>query len=283
MNSSLKFLCVLLAVITVPAAEASNRAINCDGCTYTTKANRAKQAVTEGYVYVFDALQIDVKKFRIYDQLLGDDPRGRTGKVAQRLDVEPKIRDPFHNFIESVNDILGERLVLPDTFDVRSVAGALYDPAYTTTLLESHMYQLESPQASVSWYSELLGNLLDRGIPYVDVTGVTKEFTMTVEFPDGSYMDFEFTYEMNHVNNDLSIEIEPAGNARLANGDPAPTSDSSFREQRFDDDYGALFEWQRWANALDVEMRHRRALGNYSYMVCKVDQYRVVCTLYRAP
>lgn len=266
-----------LALCSLDAGATSTvRAIVCDGCSKDTMAERAGEAVHEGTVYVFNHVGARVRKFEVAREILFVVPLTYTVEITPRR-TDEALRAAFEDYVMDREDVEDQTVVeLPGHFPIRSVAGALVDPAYSSTLIEDYLVQMDQFRRLEASTATLLTYLIRDSIPFVDIGGMLKKITINVTFPDGSSQDYEIYFSTDAISGEARLELEPHGNARMPNGQPVPESPYSFAGKTFWDRNGSLREWIQWAsmNGLAVS---GGLLG--TKMRCSISGSEIRCTV----
>jgi hypothetical protein len=271
---------ILALLLCGQGAAATDRAITCHGCSSAGMSRTAAQATDRGTVYVFNAASADVRKYSVFTEVVDTQPY-TIWKQAMEKSVEPELDSAYREYVESVRDIAGNGVYrLPADFPVRSVAGALLDPAFSTTSIEDYLSELLFVQQAELHLSTIAARLVRAGIKLLDVTAVIDKITLLIEFPDGTTQEYTLEYTINGVSLEPRAEVTPVGNARMANGQPAPTSRLGFDGHRFRDNGGSVREWAEWARMNGVSVRG--GLSG-SVMVCEVEGDEIRCTVRQQP
>jgi hypothetical protein len=272
-----RLLAAVLGVSLATGASAgnANRAVTCDGCSDQRMTQAAAGATDAGTVYVFNGRRGEVRKYDVFTEVIDHQPY-TVWTQAVPVRVENTIRRGFEDFLEARAVIRAEsELELPEDFPVRSVAGSLLDPARTTTYIEDWIDTLDTWSRYQLTFDNLVAQLAGRNIPFVDVRKLLDNLLVTIVFPDGSRQDFYVDFSVNALSFEVGAELESRGNARLANGDPAPTSASSFIGEEFEDEGGSLNEWAEWARALGAVIIG--SPGNGTKMSCTISGNNIHC------
>lgn len=275
------FLFAALAALSMNVMGSDVRAVTCHGCTNWQLSKAATKTVDSGVVYVFDAYSKRAHKFKVYTELFDGYPYGYFTQAVE-VTAEWRVRNGWKLYVESVGELLeAGRIQLPGDFPVRSVAGALLDPAYSTTHIEDYLRQLSEYQQLAKNLSTLTLRLLQAKIPLLDVQLLVDDIILTVEFPDGSTQDYVAQISVNSLNLDAHMEVEPYGNARLEDGSPAPTSSLGFSGRTFNDNGGSLFEWMQYARSLGISIGSGGS-GGRTTMTCTVSDSVIICYVVRS-
>src|SRR5690554_1596477 len=80
------------------SAKAENAKVNCHGCSFVQERNAARNAVSTGFVWVFNGPDNNVRKFEILDETIGD--QGLPQMAAQRT-VEPILKTKFQQYVSA--------------------------------------------------------------------------------------------------------------------------------------------------------------------------------------
>lgn len=271
---------ILALLLFAQGAAASDRAITCHGCSSAGMSRAASQATDRGTVYVFNAASANVRKYSVLTEVVDTQPY-TIWKQAMEKPVEPALDSAYRGYVESVRDIAGNGVYrLPADFPVRSVAGALLDPVFSTTSIEDYLSELLFVQQAELHLSTIITRLVRTGISLLDATAVIDKVTLLIEFPDGTTQEYALKYSINGVSLEAQAEVTPIGNPRMANGRPAPTSRLAFDGHRFRDNGGSIREWAEWARMNGVSVS-----GGYSgtVMVCEISGDEIRCTVKKQP
>jgi hypothetical protein len=268
-----------LAALAMDVNAAEIIGLNCDGCSERTRYDKAMRVIDDGTVYVFDAQRAQVHKYLVNTITFEGLPNGGFTNV-EKVSVERQLSTAYRNMINSADSLLEEgRIVLPPDFPIRSVGGALLDPRYNTTLIEDYLQQMSLANQLENNLSTFLLRLLRLKIPGLTGNLLIDDIILTFEFPDGSTLDFALKATVNSLSGEARMEAEVHGNARLADGTPAPTSSLGFRNQSFNDDDGSLSEWIEYARSMGIPVYNGNWGGGRARMECKVSGSRVVCRI----
>lgn len=269
-----------LGVVGANPVTAAAKAIKCDACTYQQKTHRVKFATSSGVVYVFDAANVTVDKFRVYNHTRRDNAGNTGDKVVRRLTAEHAIKSSYVDYIEAVVEArLDHRVVLDDDLPIRSIAGAQFDQQYVETAVESALMQLPVHHNLWLRLNKLVATFFQIGIPAFDIPPLVEGVIVTVVFPDGSTGDYRISFVIDPLGDISRMEVEYFGNARMPDGRPMPTSRWSFRGLTFNDKHGALPEWIAWARELGASL-YSGPDSDKPYMTCSVGQ-PMVCKYYQ--
>lgn len=235
------------------AAHASGRAVSCDGCSAQQMAARATATIERGTVYVFDARRTRVRKYAVVTEVIDTQPWS-VWKQAIEQAVEPAVSEAWEEWAAFREDLSGDggRFELGGDFPIRSVAGALLDPGHASTAIEDYLAGLSNFRQLELSLGALLSQLIRSNIPMADLQSLLKTLKITVVFPDGSTLDYALSFSIDVINGEARAELDATGNARLPNGQPAPTAGASFDGMRFDDRNGSLREWILLARQLGL-------------------------------
>ena len=280
------FATAALALAFSQAALAEVRAVACSGCSEQQMQQLATLADTQGFVYVFNAGDRKVNKYRTETEIL-DAPSGfrtiqpyTTFTTALKVETEPSLKSDWVQYLDALDNLgnLGASgaIPLPADFPVRSVAGVLVDPAFATTAIEDYLLTLSEQHQLALTLNTLVSKALDLKLPVVDLRTIIKETTLTFEFPDGSTMDFSVHFSADQNTLVARTELTPVGNARMADGSPAPTSAINFRGRVINDHGGSLIEWIALARTFNIGIS-----GQGTKMECYVDGSRIHCIVTR--
>ncbi len=271
----LKLILASLALLASPLLSADTRGVNCDGCSSWQMSQAARQATTNGIVYVFNGHSGRVDKYRVFSEMLDLYPP-TSWTSAARLTTESQLKRAYADYLDAVAGLgFDGVVVLPGDFPVRSVAGALMDPDFASTAIENYLMTLTEQQQLELTLAALASKVLDLNLPIVDLRSIIKAVTLRVEFPDGSSQDYTVDYSMNQGELRSRTELTPHGNAMAADGLPAPTSALGFRNRRFHDNGGSLIEWIALAWSFGV----RIGGSSGTTMECVVDGHTIYCVV----
>jgi hypothetical protein len=267
---------LLGAILITPAvAGPENRALLCNGCSESRMASKASRATNQGIVYVFDANRSKTHKYEVFTEVIDQRPY-TTWTQAISVTPEQAVRTAFKEFREASANLQSDEVVnLPPNFPIRSVAGYLVDPARGSTFIEDHIANLSAWSQRDVTFMNLAAQLTGRNIPVLDIGHLLDRLTITIVFPDGSSHDFFVDANVNAFSFSLRAELESRGNARMANGEPAPTAASSFIGGEFEDQGGSLNEWAEWARSLGAAIIGDPATG--TTMTCSVEGNVIRC------
>ncbi len=275
-----------LALAFSQAALAETRAVTCDGCSEQQMKQFATLFGTGGFVYVFNAADRKVNKYRTETDVL-EGPSGlrrlrpfTTFTTAWKVETEPSLKNDWARYVDALDNLgnLGANgtIPLPPDFPVRSVAGVLVDPAFATTAIEDFLLTLPEQHQLAINFNTLISRALDLKLPLVDLRSIIEETTLTFEFPDGSTMDFSIHFSADQNTLVARTELTPAGNARMADGSPAPTSAINFRGRIINDNGGSLIEWIALARSFNIAISGR-STGRDTKMECFVEGTHIRC------
>lgn len=263
------------ALLLGTSALADQRAISCHGCSEWQKEQAASLATQRGKVTVFDEAQRSVSRYNVFTEVLDFRPR-TTWTSVNRISVDPALKTLWGNYLESLRGVQHPGIVtLPDEFPMQSVAGALMDPEFSTTAIEDYLLTVSSYQQLNRTASSFLSKALQLNLGLVDMADILEAITIEVEFPDGSTMDYTVTFSMNQGTGLSRLELAPYGNARGADGLPAPTSALGFRNRSFEDHNGSLGEWMALARRHGLVVY--QGSSNGTTMECTVEGHKIVC------
>ena len=264
-----------LALLFSQLLHADSRGITCDGCSSWQMGQAARQATSNGIVYVFNAHSGHVNKYQVFSEVVDQTPR-TSWTSAVKLTTEGTLKRAYEDYLEAVAGMgFNGTIVLPPDFPVRSVAGALVDPVFTSTAIENYLMTLTEQQQLELTLAALASKVLDLNLPLVDLRSIIQAVTLRVEFPDGSWQDYTVDYSMNQGELRARTELSPHGNATAADGLPAPTSALGFRNRRFHDRGGSLIEWIALARLHGV----RIGGGSGTTMECWIDGNEIYCVV----
>lgn len=273
-----------LALVLSQAALAETRAVSCDGCSERQMKQLATLADTQGFVYVFNAEDRKVNKYRTETEVLDTHSGFRriqpytTFTTAWKVETEGALKNDWVQYLDALDNLgnLGASgaIPLPPDFPVRSVAGVLVDPAFATTAIEDYLLTLSEQNQLALNLNTLVSKALDLKLPIVDLRTIIKETTLTFEFPDGSTMDFSVHFSADQNTLVARTELTPLGNARMADGSPVPTSALNFRGRVFTDNGGSLIEWIALARTYNIGTS-----GRGTKMECYVDGSHIRCVV----
>jgi len=274
-------LIVLLALCASSDAAAITRAVACDGCSATQMAARATATVSQGTVYVFDAASAVVGKYTVITEVVDTMPYS-IWKQAIPQAVEQELASAWQGYVAGREGLEGQSgaYQLPADFPLHSVAGALYDPEFANTSIEDFLLSLDLFQQLNMDVSTLLIQVVRASIPMLDLKDLLKTIRITVRFPDGSTQDYSISVSIDAVTAQARTEVEPAGNARMANGLPAPSSRLGFNGVTVYDRNGSLREWVLWAEHLGLVVSGGRS---GTYMHCEISGDEISCTVVKKP
>lgn len=271
-----KALVALSALLASQLALAEYRAGACNGCSSADMKRLATRLVSNGTASIFDAEGGRIETYRVFSQHIPG-RTGRTWRNAVLIETDPVLKQAWYDLTDAVQSIGdGGVIVLPPDFPIRSVAGALYDPAFTTTGIENYLRTLPNESQLRLIMSQSLNVLQNLDLQVLDIKSIFASVTLTVVFPDGSRMDFKMEFSVNQLNMESRIELSPAGNARLKDGSPAPTSALAFRNRTFQDNGGSLVEWILFARSLGVKIVTGGG-DDGTTMECKVEGSTITC------
>ena len=196
--------------------------------------------------------------------------------------IEPELSAAYADWIRDVNELQGETepIVLPPGFPIRSVAGALLDPPYASTSIEDYLRSLSLYRSLELNFATVIANLVRSNIPLADLSKLLKVVRITVEFPDGSTLDFGVSFSIDAVSGNAEMELESVGNARLENGQPAPTGPMGFAGRTFYDRNGSLAEWVLWAQHFNLVVS---GANKGTVMRCEISDNVIRCEVIKKP
>jgi hypothetical protein len=271
-----KALFALTALLASQVALAEHRAGACNNCSSADMKRLAMRLVSNGTASIFDGPGSRIETYRVFTTTI-EGRTGRTWRSAALIQTDPVLKRAWNDFIDSVDGLgHGGVIQLPPDFPVRSVAGALLDPSYATTAIENHIAGLPGETQLQITMGTLGGVLTDVKTPFLDMESIIGSVHLTVEFPDGSTMDFTLEFSANQLSLRARTELNPAGNATLADGSPAPTSALGFRDRSFQDNGGSLVEWLLLARSYGVPIVGSGS-GDGTTMECKVEGSTITC------
>ncbi|MEE4174077.1 MAG: hypothetical protein V2I57_07485 [Xanthomonadales bacterium] len=265
------------ALIFAAHSFADERAISCNGCSEWQKEQAASRTIQRGKVTVFDDVQASVSRYNVFTEMLDLRPR-TTWTSVYRTSVDSGLKQAWSSYVQSVRGVEHPGVVhLPDEFPMRSVAGALQDPSFTTTAIENHLLTLSRFQQLNNSAASLVSRALQLDLGVIDLKDILDAITIEVEFPDGSTMDYTITFSMNQGTGLSRLEVSPYDNAMGPDGLPAPTSALGFRNRTFEDRNGSLMEWISLARSFGI--RVHQSGSNGTIMECRASGSTVVCTV----
>lgn len=268
-----------VALIFAAHSLADERAISCHGCSEWQKEQAASRTTQRGKVTVFDDVNASVSRYNVFTEILDFRPR-TTWTSVHRTSVDTKLKQAWSSYVQSVRAVEHPGIVhLPDEFPMQSVAGALQDPAFTSTALENYLRTLPSFQQLNNAAGSLISRALSLDLGVIDLKDVLDAITIEVEFPDGSTMDYTAKFSMNQGTGLSRLELSPYDNAMGPDGLPAPTSALGFRNRTFEDHHGSLTEWISLARSFGIPIFGRSSGGAGTVMDCRVSGSQVVCTV----
>lgn len=257
------------------AALATTRAVTCDGCSPQQMSEKAAQALDRGTVWVFDATMARVGKYAVFTEVVDTLPYS-IWKQAIAQDPEPEIVDAWASWVtfrDTTQDESGP-IQLPPGFPIRSVGGALLDPDFTSTHVEDFLRELNAFRQTELVLGTLISYLVRNNVPWVDLKSLLRTIKVTIVFPDGSSLDYSIAFSLDAISGEAIAELEPAGNARMANGQPAPTGRGGFDGFSVRDDNGSLQEWILWAQHLGLVVS---GASNGTTMTCAWSGDAIYC------
>lgn len=268
-----------LAVFSLDLMAGEIRAVSCDGCSSSQRYQKAVRTIDSGKVYVFNASNARVYKYKVHTELVDSYPYTEWTEAVE-VRAEYRLRKAYREYIRSSDSLLEEgRIQLPADFPVKSVAGALLDPGYASTSIEDFLLQQSVYRQLENNLSTLIARVLKAKIPGIDLQLLVDELILTVEFPDGSTMDFVASVSFNTLSGEAKMELNSYGNARLENGKPAPTSLLGFRSLVLNDYHGSLFEWINYARSFGITIGGLPGGGTNTSMECLVAGSVIKCTV----
>lgn len=272
-----------LFMCTAALAEASDqtRGVLCNGCSSAQTSARAASLVDNGTVYVFNYANSRVDKYRVFTEMVDTDP-WTAWKQAVSVEVEPELAQAFAAWVAGLAafDEVDAHIVLPGDFPIRSVAGALLDPGQATTAIESYLRELEMVEQVTLSLSAMLTHALRNAIPHVDFEKLVEVMRLTIEFPDGSTMDFEVSFSIDVMSENGQMELDSIGNARMEDGRAAPTTAYGFNGMTIRDRNGSLGEWILLARSLGLVVS---GSSNGTHMRCEIADNVIHCTVIKKP
>lgn len=272
---TMKTILAATALLLSVSASADERAISCNGCSEWQKEQAASRATRQGKVTVFDDEQRSLSRYNVFTEVLDLRPR-TTWTSVHRISVDQRLKSLWESYLESVRGVEHPGIAtLPDDFPIQSVAGALVDPDFSTTAIEDFLLTVDTIAQLNRTASSLLGRALQLNFGVVDMAKILEAITIEVEFPDGSTMDYTVTFSMNQGTGLSRLELTPYGNARGADGLPAPTSALGFRNRTFQDHNGSLAEWMALARRHGLVVY--QGSSNGTTMECTVQDHEIVC------
>ncbi len=258
--------------LTGQGALADVRGVVCDGCNASQTQRAATSATRQGTAYVFDREDGKVDKYTVFTEVIDTRPY-TTWTQAIKQKTEKAVRNRFAAYVEASRVAREtETIVLPPDFPVRSVAGALGDVGHSTTEIEDYLLSVGPLQMMYDITGSFLGKLIQLNLGLVDIEDIVQAIVYRIEFPDGSWQDYEVSFSLNPHTGKSRMELKPHGNAHTADGRAAPTSALGFRGRTFHDNEGSLFEWIAWARQLGLVVR-----GSGSWMRCTVQGNQIIC------
>lgn len=228
-----------------------------------------------------------VKKYLVYFDA-DDRESGRRYTVIKEtveVPVESGIKTRYTNFANHLNDTSDDAFVLPPTHPIRSAAGAILDPNYATPLIEAFIGAQGSIQAMTIEITAVVETLLEKNVPFADISKLTTNPKIDVQFPDGSIQEYEVQFSPK-IKPDGSVEMEielvPTGQATDQMGVPIPTRPVNFNNFSANNAFGSLSDWIDWAQHNGVPVYGLPAGSKPSCqgdrMVCVVDGEDLYCS-----
>jgi hypothetical protein len=246
----------------------------CNGCSDWAMLDAAARKASKGTVYVFNATNNKARKYSVQTEIISLKPYWAE-TWADEVAIETDVKSAFNKLVTTQNGILqGGTIVLPPTFPIRSVAGAMLEPGSTATRVSDYLGTQPGYKELELSVSALLLSWVKRNIPFVNLSDVVKITKIVVEFADGSTMEYEIYFSVNAVTGAANMEVKPAGNARLDNGTPAPTGALGFNGFSANNAGGALHEWLMWAAFNGV-----KTVGTGTYVTCSITSGAIICVL----
>lgn len=236
----------------------------------------------EGTVYVFDDVRGEVARFGVGSETVDTVPPSVV-RHTWWMSVPQDLRSAFSDYVDSREDLqdMGP-LVLPTNFEVRSIAGVLLDPNHATTAIETWFSEQDEVEVFINQLTALMSKLVTLQIP-MTANALVDRVVLTIEFPDGSSMDFTMETSMNTRNSKLGVELVPSGNARTADGRAAPNHAISYRGRTFFDHDGSLLEWIALARDAGIPIVRAGGSGSGTIMRCVVQDNHVICRVIHKP
>ena len=123
----------------------------CDACSPNQMADLATRTIDQGTVYVFDADFARVGKYAVVREVLDVEPR-EVWVQANPLSVEQSIRKAWSAYLDESGALEDEAVIdLPVDFGIRSVAGALQSPGFSTTSIEDFLASWSTADRNALW------------------------------------------------------------------------------------------------------------------------------------
>jgi hypothetical protein len=196
------------------------------------------------------------------------------------MTVESGLQNAYGAYLDAGAEATEEGVVeVPGDFPIRSVAGALYAPVYTSSLLEDYFAELSFATTLELELTTILANLIRSNVPFADLKSIVRAIKITVRFPDGSTQDYEIGFSVNAVTGNAEMELQVYGNPRLENGHPAPTSSLAFNGLTLADNNGSLAEWILWARHLGLIVSGTKGTA----MTCSIKGDVIYCKMVKKP
>ncbi len=262
-------LLLALMIHTGSVQAGMTKVLRCDGCSARSKEQRAQQALPMGTVHVFDGKRASVSSYRTFTEMVDDRPL-TVLKETIKIKTDPKLASAWRSYVQSERSVneLGE-FVLPDDFPVRSVAGVLTDPNYSTGVLQDWLAQMSLFERLMAQASNVLARLVTNvDIKVVDIQSIIAGTTFTIIFPDGSTMQFELNYYVDANTLKMHPNMQPVENsARTVDGRRVPGSRWAFAGRTFYGDRAAMLEWMELARRAGLVVRQGDG-GGATRMVC---------------
>lgn len=211
-----------------PASASNPIAASCDGCSSAGMSNKAVAQAQNGIVYVFNHNHRSVSKFQIITEVIDYNPYTKWTQAIP-LTVETDLKDAYLEFAATLDDVDGSTHPLPDTFPVRTIAGAMENPtqfgAHFTDLLRTGFLGLDTKAQSFidSWLSNLLS--------FADLGKIETAGSAILVFSDGSTLPVNIQVSPVQGSGDVKYVITKLfDEARLADGSipPSDTSDANW-------------------------------------------------------
>lgn len=250
---------------------AETRATSCHGCNAVQMSTQATNVAGVGVtiVYVFNQNTKSVNKYEVYTSA-EDGPPFSITKEANQVAVELDINDNYRVFINDILYAEDRTIILPPDFPIHSSAGALLSPPSTYQYMRGYLGDL--PGGWILSAKQLLVKMLALNMPYLDFGALMPtSFTLTVQFPDGSQMDFKIEFSYNLLRDDL--EVDPTALSLTAtdqDGNPIPVSQSDFAGRSFNNNGGGLQDWVSWAGSRGISVSGSGGSSGGSTMTCVV-------------
>lgn len=255
-------------------AEASNRAVFCDECTSSQMAAHATSVVDDGTVFVFNKTEGTVGKYLITTEYVDTIPFTII-KDAMPLTVDPGLKNAWETYSDEAANIPGE-IDLPDWFPVRSVAGALQQPAFTASEINDWIASSPIQEFKLS-FEPLVAAWLSANIPWADFSSALDAVVVTFRFSDGSEITFEVTRVQQGGNDRIILRKFGDGDPRDPNGEPIPQSPLGLRNFTYDrpGNHEATREWIEWLRSRGATVNENS--DNPSWITCARGRGATVC------